>query len=309
MAATLKNFPLAMVSDGYISYIQWMFGNEEIVPDPYRWTNDDRVSKIRISGPFVIDNQKPMSAPFIVVERGGFSFQNSILNDVKAGTPNTFESIEKVSVTDGYMNIVCGSRVAAEASTLANFLAINLQADRRGLMDALKFVRNMNCIDVGPEVPVVINSEVRRYEVLLRISVSIQMGWINVLREPEPWNSVSIFATEKDARTTSEQGVVEKNQDTLYDETKSFGFEEGDDPRLIESELEKGYYYIKIGDNPQLYPIKEIVDENTLKLLTHDDYNNPIPWSAPEDDNEVSYQLWWNCIHLTGEIPNNNQPI
>lgn len=307
MASVLTKFPLALISDAFISYIQWMFGNEEKVPEYYRWVADDRLSKIRISSPFVIDNQKPMSAPFIVVERSGFTFQHNIINDVKSGSENTFEQIEQVVILDGFINIICGSRVGSEASSLANFLAINLQADRHGIMDALKFLRNMNCVDIGPETPVVINTEVRRYEVVLRISASMQLGWLNVLREPELWNSVSIFAVNKESTTFSENGVVEKDKDILYDNSKSFGFEEGDDPRLNEKELSNKYYYIKFNENPQLYPIDSIEDKNTLKLLTHNEYNEPIPWAAPNNANDVKYELYWNCIHLTGEIPNNNQ--
>jgi len=312
MPVPLLYFPLQAVVDGFISYLQFIFGNEDIVPPSYRWVADDsgaandRESKIRISAPFVIDNEKPMSAPFIVVERGSFKFQDRTINNLKTATPNTFETVEKVDIMDGYVNIICGAGVASEASNLANFLAINFQADRHGIQGNIPFVRNMRYDNIGPEVPVVKDTEVRRWEVTLSIFVSIQIGWVNLLRSPEPWNKVNLYGVNEDSETFSDKGIVSQGSDILTDATKQFGTIAGSDPQLLEKELAEGYYYIQFTGNTQLYPVAEIVDAQRLRLLTHDEDHNPVPYSAPESLTDVEYQLWWNCVHIRGEIPNNN---
>jgi len=305
MTASLVNFPIATVVDCIISYLQFVFSNEDISPDAYRWNENDRESNIRISGPFVIDNEKPMSAPFIVVERGAFQFANQTIDNFKEGTANTFEQKTFSDWADGSLNIICGSGVASEASTLANFLAIIFQGNRHGIIKGSPFIRNLNYIGIGPEIPVVKDSEVRRWEVTLSLRVSIQLGWLQKLREPTLWESAAVYNIRRPAEAFSDSGQITQGQSNLYDAEKSFGFSESNDPQLLEKEFNNGWYYIRFRDNQydQLYTITEIIDENTLKLQTHDENNDPTPWIAEESANDVEYDLFWNQLNIHMELP------
>lgn len=306
MPVPLINFPLQSIVDGLISYLQFTFAKVDKVPPAYRWDPKDRASKIRISAPFVIDNEKPMSAPFIVVERGPFKFQNIAIDNLKSAQPNTFEGKRKDDIMDGSVNVICGASVASEASNLANFLAINFQADRHGIAGNMPFVRNLRYDTVGPEIPVVKDTEVRRWEVTLSLFVSMQIGWINILREPVQWNKVNLYGVNTGGEMHSDKGIVSEGNDILTDATQNFGILPTSDPQLLEKELAEGYYYIQFTGNSQIYPIAEIVDDNNLRLLSHDTDHSPVPYSAPESLTDVEYQLWWNCVHIRGEIPNNN---
>ena len=179
------------------------------------------------------------------------------------------------------------------------------QADRHGIIKNSTFIRNLNYIGIGPEIPVVKDTEVRRWEVTLTLTASIQMGWLHTLREPVLWESVAVYNTKRPAESYSEEGVVTQGSDTLVDASKSFGFLESNDPQLIESEFDKGWYYIRFKDNEydQLYTIVEIVDENTLRLQTHDEDNNPVAWSAEESASGVEYDLLWNHLNIHMELP------
>jgi len=305
MTATLTNFPIAAVVDCLLSYLQFVFSNDEITPDAYRWAEDDRTSKIRISGPFVIDNEKPMSAPFVVVERGSFTFANQTMDNLKSGTANAFEEKTFVDWADGTINIICGSGVASEASSIANFLAIIIQGNRHGIIKNSHFIRNLNYIGIGPEIPVVKDTEVRRWEVTLSLRASLQMGWLQILREPTLWESATVYATKTPVEAYSDEGVISIGLDTLVDSTKDFGYLETSDPKLIQTELEKGWYYIRFRDNEndQLYTIVEIVDSNTLKLQTHDENNDPVAWAATESAVGLEYDLLWNSLNIHMEIP------
>jgi len=309
MPAPMINFPVSAIMDGLLSYLQWIFKNPEITPSEYRWDPDDRKSFIRICAPFVIDNEKPMSAPFVVVERGGFQFDNRILDNLKGAEANTFLNPQYVAIANGTMNIICGSKESAEASSLANYIAVMLQADRHGIIDNLSFVRNLYHLDIGPEVPVVKDTEIRRWEVTVRIFVSLQMGWIKPLREPKVWKSATIYQTDKSSTDAplSDKGSVIKDSDVLVDTTQNFGIDPDNNPRLLEQELNKGWYYIRFkdDDNAQLYTVKEITDNHTLKLETHDINNQPVPWVAPESKSNIEYNLLWSSLHLKMEVPNN----
>ncbi len=289
MSAPIINFPIASVVDGLLSYTQWIFGNPEITPAEYRWNSDDRASRIRICAPFVVDNQKPMSAPFIVIERGAFSFANRMLDNLKTADANTFLNGKYDDWCDGGMNIICGSGTAEEASSLANFLAIMFQADRHGIKQVLRFVRNLNYVDISPEIPVVKFAEVVRWEVTLRLYVSLQMGYFKLEREPELWNKAGFYAVESPSLATSESGIISEGQDTLVDMSKDFGFLTTNSPQFLQQEFSRGWYYIKFPDSE--YP---------EQLYT------PVPWSSPEAAIDVEYQIWWNAIHLRMELPNNN---
>jgi hypothetical protein len=305
MPAVLRNFPASAVVDVLLSYLQWAFSNDEITPDDYRWNENDRESRIRISGPFVIDNEKAMSAPFVVVERGSFAFANMTLDNIKAGGANTLNNTERVDWMDGIVNVICGSGVAGEASSLANFLGMMFQADRKGIINNSGFIRNLNYVDISPEMPVVKDTEVRRWEVTLRLRVSMQIGWFIREREPVLWNSAEIYSLEDPPEVFSDKGETTQGVSILTDNTKNFGFGSLNNPRLIEKEFNGGQYYIRFKDNTykQLYTIIGITS-NTLTLQTHDENDDPTPWLAPETATGVEYDLLWNKLHIHMKLPN-----
>ena len=306
MTASLSNFPVSAIVDGLLSYLQHLFSSSELTPAEYRWNEDGRKSKIRIGAPFVIDNEKPMSAPFVVVERGGLQFDDRVIDNIKSGGANVQDNKEYVSICDGYINIICGSRVASEASSIANFISLMIQADRHGIISNLNFLRNLKQVDIGPEMPVVKDTEVRRWEVTARFFVSLQMGWIKSIQEPVIWEKAALYANKgiDNNDPFSSKGEIETGVDVLIDQTKDFGLYTTNDPQLLEKELEKGWYYIRFKDNEykQLYNVVEIVNNHTLKLTTHDVNGNTVPWVSTETKINVEYDLLWNNIHLYTEI-------
>ena len=301
MAAIIRNFPLSNVVDGCISYLQFLFANVDIVPDEYRWVEDDRATKIRISGVFVVDDEKPFSAPFIVVERGMFQKDDRIIDNLKKADANTFENKEGNTIWDGSINMIFGGRSSAEVSSLANFVATQIDADRKGIQGTLTFVRNIRSMTVGPEVPTKKRDEIIRWSVTLTLFVSLQMGWRNELIDPLKANHITLKHIAKQFMTEGTAGETTEGEDILVDNTKSFGFTTGDDPQLIQKEFEGGWYYVRF--DTKLYKVTKIVDEHTLKLVNWDQYQAEIPWEAPETATNVSYQLLWNSIHLSIQVP------
>jgi len=296
-------FPLPTIVDGVLSYLQFLFGNPDIIPAEYRWDEDDRVSKIRISAPFVIDNEKPMSAPYIVVERMAFTFANRTLDNLKSKDSIISNSTEKVDWWDGGVNITFGSGVATEASNLANIVAILIQSNRHGIASTLQFVRSINYVGVGPEVPIVKYAEVHRWETTLQLQTSLQLGWIMHQRELTEFAKADII--NENEQVYSASGETTQGSDLFVDQTQDFGILSTNDPQLLPAELMKGWYYIRLADNAydQLYTVKEIVDNHTLRLATHDTNDNEVPWSAEDTASDVAYDLLWNHVHIHVKIP------
>jgi len=305
MTVPLIHFPLSAIVDGALSYLHYIFANPEVTPPEYRWNTDDRQSKIRISAPFVVDNEKPMSAPFIVVERGPFTFSNSTINNVRSADANVFTNMKKVDWMDGPLNIICGSGVAGEASSLAHFVAIMLQADRTGIKETLGFVRDLHYVDISPEIPVFKDTEVKRWEVTLRVQFSLQFAWLKSDMDVTQWNKFSLRTVGEDSVAFSEAGKVKRGESYLIDSTKDFGLLVTNNPQLLEAELDKGWYYIKFADNAndQLYTITEIINNHTLKLQTHDEDDEPVDWVATKSESNLEYDLLWNTIHVHIELP------
>lgn len=305
-APSLINFPLASIVDGLLSYLQHLYSNLELTPSDYRWNPDDRKSKIRISAPFVVDNETPMSAPFIVVERGGFSYDDRVIDNLKSGPSIQSSDSTHVTINNGYINITFGSRVASEASSLANFTSMMIQADRHGIKNTLKFVRNLKHVDISPEIPVVKKAEVVRWEVTLRLLVSIQEGFVKSVSEVTRWRKASINSGKivGDNPIFSESGSTEIGSDLLVDESKDFGPFVTNNPQILDNELSKGWYYVRFANNEfdQLYIVTEVVDNHTLKLATHDVNDVQVPWEALETESDISYDLLWNSLHLLTEI-------
>lgn len=303
---TTSGFPLATIVDGILSYLQWAFSNPDIIPPEFRWDMDNRASKIRICAPFVIDDEKPMSAPYIIVERSSFSFSNSIIDNLKSKTPITGEESEHVDWMDGGINITFGSGVATEASNIANIVALLMQADRRGICGTLRFARSLKYVGISPEVPVVKHEEVHRWETTLQLSVSLQFGWISRQTELSPWDKADVI--NQKVQMYSDSGEMAQGSDLFVDNEKDFGPLNTNDPQLLSSELSKGWYYIRLSDNSndQLYTVKEIVNNHTLRLATHDEDDLEVPWQAPSTSTGVEYDFLWNHIHLYAKIPSAN---
>jgi hypothetical protein len=298
---SLKNFPLAAIVDGLLSYLQFVFSTPEIVPSEYRWNADDRKTKIRISAPFVVDDEKPFSCPFIVAERGGFAKDDRIIDNLKSSDANTLENPERVVIWNGSLNIICGGRSASETSSIANFLLINIDADRHGIIKNLKFIRNLKSMSIGPEIPIKKRDEIIRWQVTLVLSVSLQMGWKGALTDPDKFEQFSLKAIDTEKTSSGDAGIITKGIDTLVDNTKSFGFKTTDDPQLLEQEFEKGWYYIRFDE--QLYKIVKIIDKHTLQLVMENQYREEVPWEAPETKDHVIYDLLWNSIHVIIQLP------
>jgi len=296
-------FPISVLVDGILSFLQWAFGNPDMIPPEYRWDADNRASRIRISAPFVIDNEKPMSAPFIVVERSTFVFANRTLDNLRRQDAPDATNTERVDWMNGGVSITCGSGVASEASCLSNIIALLLQANRHEIMAKLRFVRNLNYVSIGPEVPIVKYAEVHRWEVTLQMNMSLQFGWIVTQKELTQWNKFDVINEE--SQLFSDKGAMVEGSDLFVDTTKDFGTLVTNDPQLLPAELSKKYYYIRLSDNEnaQLYPIAEIVDNNTLRLVTHNASDAEVPWAAPSTSSDVEYDLLWNTVHIHTKIP------
>lgn len=308
--STFNNFPITKAVAGLISFTQFAFGNPDHVPVEYRWNEDDRKTRIRISGPFVIDDERPMSQPFIVFKRGGFAFLNNIIDNVKTAKPNTFEDMERVEIANGSLNIICGSRSPVEATGLASFMSILLQASRHGIMghDNMEILRNLNHTDVSDEMPVFKDAQVTRWEVNLRMALSLQFGWFERAIDPIIWNIVDIKNVDESRQVVSTDGIISIGSDLLVDPTKDFGIFNTNDPQLLQQELERGWYYIQFKDNDfkQLYKVVEIVNSTTLRLVSHDTNEVEVPWSSPESATDKEYTLFWNSVHIDVHVPNNS---
>ena len=249
MPASMIGFPFANVVNSLLSYTQHLFSNPDITPADYRWSSDDRASRIRICAPFVIDNEKPMSAPFIVLERSGFEFEDRVIDNLKSADANTFAEPNYTSICNGTVSVTVGSGVAAEASSIANFLAIMFQADRHAIIKNVNFLRNLKHLGVGPEIPVIKDTQVRRWEVTLTLFVSMQMGWIGHTREVELWNKASIREGNiQGSSPLSTHGIISEGSDLLVDSTKDFGFLVTNDPQILEKELNNKWYYIRFAN-------------------------------------------------------------
>ena len=304
MPADFIGFPVANVVDGTLSYIQHLFSNPDITPSSVRWNSDSRKSKIRIGGAFITDDERTASVPYIVVDRGPFSFANMAIDNLKSATPNTFEVKEHLDWMDGHINVVCGSSVASEASSMANFLAICFQADRKSLKSVLKFVRHISYIDIGPEDPIKLDTEVYIWEVTLRIKTSVYVGWIDKPKAAsELFERASLQAEGDDDAYKPTTGDVSIGSANLIDTNADFGFFNDNAPQLLEQEMSKNLYNVIFDGDETRYKIDSIVNGTTLKLKQYDSDNNEVDFN-PATSETREYRIAWNSVRIKIELPN-----
>jgi hypothetical protein len=302
MPTDMLNLPFGLVVDGFLSFIQNRFSKPEITPPAYRWHPDETKSKIRISSIYVIDNAKAGSIPSITVRRSGLQFSLRGIDNLAKADANVFTNAEYEDWADGAIDIICEAGSASEASSLINFLAIEIQANRKAIKYTLPFLRYIAYSDVGPETPVEQNVEVRRWQVFLRIKISIYLGWIKKVETIDPFNKLNIKNISKDNTWESEHGVITKNQPYIYDNTADFGLLNTNHPQFLEAELYKKWYYVLIGDDSRLYTIEEVINNHQIRLSDKDNHNVVVPYN-PSESLTTYYRIVWNTIHLDIEIP------
>jgi hypothetical protein len=302
MPSDLLNLPFGLVVDGFLSFIQSRFSNPEITPPAYRWNPDETQSRIRISSTYVIDNAKSGSIPSITVRRSGLQFASRVMDNLASADANVLTNAQYEDWADGTIDILCEAGSASEASSLANFLAIEIQANRKGIKYTLPFMRYISWADVGPETPVEQNVEVRRWQVFLRIKISVYLGWIKKEIDLDPFNKISITNISSENTWNSDSGTITPGQPYIVDNTADFGILKTNNPQLLSAELNKKWYYVLIGEDTRLYTIEEIINNHQIRLSDRDLNNSVIPFNPPEGLT-THYRIVWNTIHLKVELP------
>ena len=311
MPAPQRGYPIANVVSFLLGYLQELiFSNPNMVNANWAYDrNNERGSRIRISGPFVIDNQKPYSQPFIVIERGEFSFKNRTINDTKRADANTTENEERVLIPDGVVLITCGSAAAAEASSLANFIAIVINAGRESIYKGSRFIRFIRCITIGPEVPVSKGHKIQRYEVTVAFQVGLQFGFTYSPQDPQKFNKFSLSAVKKPYEYISLTGSVTLGSPIFSDFKTRFG----EDILFYPQELANNWYKVFIKSKPELELVIDSINYepaepwgNSLNIKIRQEDGTYLPWDPDFSLNDISYSIWWNNIHLFFNYPGND---
>jgi hypothetical protein len=301
MPTDLLNFPVGLVVDGITSFIQHRFSKPEITPPQYRWSSDDAQSRIRISAIYSIDNSKPGSIPSITVRRTSLSFASAGINNLAKADANVLTNAMYEDWMDGGIDILCEAGAASEASSLANYLAIEFQANRHSMKEVLPFLRHLEYMEIGPEMMAEQNVEPRRWQVYLRLKISVYIGWIKREGSIDKFNKFSLTDISPNNTWKSDEGIITKNEPYIKDNTADFGILKINNPQLLSAELNQKWYYVLIGDDQRLYTIEEIINNHQLRLSDKDQNDIVVPYN-PSESFTTNYRIVWNTIHLRVEI-------
>lgn len=293
MSAILNQCSLTRLSDGIISFIQHRFSKAEFTPQEYRWDANEEATKIFISGPFSYSRKKVGSLPSVTVSRGPFAFENRTIDNKKNENIITGESEEKVEILSGPVTIICESGSGDEAVALAQFIMLELQANRHNIKKHMQFLHRLLWVGITPEQPVKEEAEIVRWQCSFTFNASIYLGWLTRTTGLNMLGSIDIKNAEKGWESTF--GSVTQGSNLLVDNSADFGTLNTNEPQMLSSELSSGWYYISF-DGCKMYKIDAIVDNKTLRL---DGY-------SAESTSNTSYGLYWNTVHLDIALPNKN---
>ena len=305
MGDKVLNFPLIAISDGIISYLQYVFGSADISPSEYRWNADDRQTRIFIGAPYTITRDKVSDYPSITVARGAFRFQNQFINNFESADANSFENPQYRDLIEGPLSIICEAGAGPEATGLAQFVAVLLQSNRHAVTGALGYVHKYTWVGISGEEPVKEEAEITRWQCVLTINMIVYQPWFKRESEPQPWNKMNIYTVKTPPEWESDYGQLSIGSPYIVDNSADFGFNTTDNPQLLQSEYEKGWYYVTFSESsPKKYKVVELVNKNTLKL-TYVDENGDEQVLSPTANSQVAYKLHWNSIHIDIELPKN----
>ena len=293
MSAVLNQCSLTSLSDGIISFIRYLFATPDITPGEYRWSPDEQATKIFIAGPFTYSRQKVGSMPTVTVVRGPFLFENRTIDNYKGADANTYENPEHVEILSGPITIICECGAGDEALSMANYILLELQANRKKMKEKMTFLHRLLWTGISPEQPVKEEAEIVRWQCSFTFNASIYLGWLTRTTGFNMLGSIDIKNAEKGWESTF--GSVTQGSDLLVDNSADFGTLNTNEPQMLSSELSSGWYYISF-DGCKMYKIDEIVDNKTLRLNGY----------SAESTSNTSYGLYWNTVHLDIALPNKN---
>jgi len=252
--------PAAKLTSALISYLQFLFSKVNKVGAMYLWNQDQKLTKIRISSAFVIDVQKPLSNPYITVQRGGMNYQKvAIANFIEGDALEN--KVTKGDFLGGGISITVGARTTIEASNIAHFIAEYMQVDRGQIISKSGMLRNFQVMGVGPETPKVVDSMVHRAEVTISIMAeTICLNEVSVLQEG-PFNITDILGI--DWRSGESKGDVASG--VLNIGSKTVGIDNTYDYFLEQVRIDSGEYYAMLNGEP--FQIGTIVDEHNIGII------------------------------------------
>lgn len=300
MAVIVQNCPLNICIDGIISYLQYIFKTPGSTPEEYRWSANERATKIFITGPFTVSRNKVGALPTVTVMRGDFNFENRAINNLKESKPNTFEDPEYLDIMRGPISIVCEAGTGAEATGLANFIALELQSNRHEIKRQLNFMHRLLRVGISRETPTKEEAEITRWQCSVSLDVSLYSGWISRETGLDAWRKASIFNGV--SNWSSIYGEYVQGSDLFIDNSANFGILNDNLPQMLEGELGKKWYFLNLNGDPKQYIVEEIVDSKTLRLSQFDENKNKIPFNPDSSQSGVDYKLLWNNVHISINI-------
>lgn len=303
MSAILNRSSLTSLSDGLISFIQHLFGSVDITPGEYRWSPDQQATKIFIGGPFTYSREKVGQLPTVTVVRGPFTYENRTIDNYKSGDANTYENPEHVEILSGPITVICECGAGDEAVAMAQFILLELQANRIQMKKQMTFLHRLLWVGVSPEQPVKEEAEITRWQCSITLQCSIYTGWIKRETGLSRFNRVEI--NNADEEWDSIYGVITQGSDLFVDNSANFGITTTNSPQLLEQELIKKWYYVSF-DGAKMYTIEEVVNSKTLRLSEKDENGDSVPFNPTEANPNVKYKIYWNTVHLGIALPKKN---
>ena len=301
MISTIQQFPLIAISDCFISFLQYMFSSPDRSPSDYRWNVDELQTKIFISGPYTVTRQKVGQVPTITISRTEFVFQNRVIDNLNKQDNILSEKIDRLDLMEGQVVIVFEAGTGPEATGLASLASLMIQDSRKKIASNSGFMNTIRWVGISPEQPVAEAGTIRRWQVSCSFNVTLRVGWMNIVTDPQPFNKFNIYDAES-IGWNSVYGSVTLGSDLIVDGTANFGFYTSCKPSFLAEEFRRGWYFINIGESNKKYKVEELVDNHTLRLSVVDSDGNTVPFN-PEATGVVSYGLMWNATHVDIEWP------
>jgi len=306
MENSLGNAPTTDIVKQVISFLQWLFSKSALAPPEYKWDADDKRSLIRISKSFSTDDSKSLSRPSIVVTKGAAVPQNRVLDNLVSANKNVFDEPVRADLVNMNLMITVNAGAADEASNLLAFAVHNIHMHRHKFSEKIDYIHEIRQVQLNPEQPVAnqVDSEIHVWEATGVISAVLIIGWYEAVDPAEIlWETMEIRGTGV-VVYESETGQVFKNSSILKDTNALFGSTDDSIPQLTTENVDKGFYFIVIEGQP--YMLKNVVNNNMLRLAISNEKGDMIDFAFDEERNDVSYKIHWNKPYIRMVVPNKN---
>lgn len=275
-----------------IDFLQFVFKN--VVPDQFRWDPDEKRTKIVIGAHEVFGLENAGAILKIAVVRSGFSMEHRTINQARPA-PNTYGQKSFADLMDGTISVVVEAGTSEEATGLATFCGLVINANRAVIIKEAKVFHGLKLRTVSEERTVDMQSKPTRIQCAAILDAPLNVSWMTDKKTGYIFGEMNMQHMDTEIVFLSHCSITAGSK-ILLDSNANFGYFNTNRPQFTEKDLLEGWYTVRFKVSGEEYKIKSVVALDRLELVSE----------MKKTETDLEYDIIYNSMYFEVISQNKN---